>query len=370
MSFEIIAQNDSNRTNPVIAIIDDEFTSRIILDKIVRGVRRDVFVQAFASPLVAIDWLRLNSPDLILVDHLMEEMSGLDVIRSIRRLPHLEHVPIIMITVSNDNEIRFRALEAGATEFLSKPFNHHECQIRCNNLLSLHMHHKGVLRRSEELEKAVSEATRRILEREQETLFRLAKAGEYRDSDTGNHVLRMARFSRLIAEGMGLDENRCSLIEMAAPMHDIGKIGIPDNILLKPGKLNHEEFSIMKTHSLIGYHILKSSHSKYISLGAEIALSHHERYDGSGYPNGLKDRAIPLDARIVAVADVYDALTTERPYKKAWSNQDALEYIRSNKGSHFDPECVEAFLLQFGKISLVQQQLQDVSPSQKGQVWQ
>ena len=370
MSFEIIGQNDNSRTQPTIAIIDDEFTSRIILDKIVRGLRKDVFVQSFASPLGAIDWLRLNNPDLILVDHLMEEMSGLEVIRKIRQLPHLEHVPVIMVTVSNDNEIRFKALEAGATEFLSKPFNHYECQIRCSNLLSLRMHHKGVLRRSEELEKAVSEATRRILEREQETLFRLARAGEYRDSDTGNHVLRMARFSRLIAEGMGLDENRCSLIEMAAPMHDIGKIGIPDNILLKPGKLNHEEFSIMKTHSLIGYHILKSSHSKYISLGAEIALSHHERYDGSGYPNGLKDKASPLDARIVAVADVFDALTIERPYKKAWSNQDALEYIRSNKGSHFDPECVEAFLLQFSKISLVQQQLQDVSPSQKGQVWQ
>jgi two-component system response regulator RpfG len=232
------------------------------------------------------------------------------------------------------------------------------------------MHHKEVLRRSEELEKAVSEATRRILEREQETLFHLAKAGEYRDSDTGNHVLRMARFSRLIAEGLGLDENRCSLIEMAAPMHDIGKIGIPDNILLKPGKLNHEEFSIMKTHTSIGYHILKNSHSKYISLGAEIALSHHERYDGSGYPNGLKEKSIPLDARIVAVADVYDALTSERPYKKAWSNQEALEYISANKGSHFDPECVQAFMLQFSKISLVQQQLQDVSPSQKGRVWQ
>jgi two-component system response regulator RpfG len=370
MPFEIIGQNDSRTSHPTIAIIDDEFTSRIILDKIVRSLQKETTVHAFASPLGAIDWLRLNHPDLILVDHLMDEMSGLEVIRTIRRIPHLEHVPIIMITVSNDNEIRYKALEAGATEFLSKPFNHYECQIRCNNLLSLHMHHKGVLLRSEELEKAVTDATKRILEREQETLFRLARAGEYRDSDTGNHVLRMARFSRLIAEGIGLDENRCSLIEMASPMHDIGKIGIPDNILLKPGKLDHEEFSIMKTHSLIGYHILKNSHSKYISLGAEIALSHHERYDGSGYPNGLKDKAIPIEARIVAVADVYDALTSERPYKKAWSNQEALEYIYSNKGSHFDPSCVEAFLMQFSKISLIQQQLQDASPSQRVRVWQ
>lgn len=369
MPFEIIGQN-TGTSHPTIVIIDDEFTSRIILNKIVRGLKSDVTVQVFASPLGAIDWLRLNQPDLILVDHLMDEMSGLEVVKTIRHIPHLEHIPIIMITVSDESEVRHKALEAGVTEFISKPFNHYECQIRCSNLLSLHMHHKGVLRRSEELEKAVADATRRILEREQETLFRLAKAGEYRDADTGNHVLRMARFSRLIAEGMGLDENRCSLIEMAAPMHDIGKIGIPDNILLKPGKLNHEEFSIMKTHCSIGFHILKNSNSKYINLGSAIALSHHERYDGSGYPNGLQGKAIPLDARIVAVADVYDSLTSERPYKKAWSNQEALEYISTNKGTHFDPGCVEAFMLQFSKISLIQQQLQDIPPSQKVQVWQ
>jgi two-component system response regulator RpfG len=369
MPFELIGQNTAT-SHPTIVIIDDEFTSRIILDKIVRGLKHDVTVQAFASPLGAVDWLRLNQPDLILVDHLMDEMSGLEVVKTIRRVPHLEHIPIIMITVSEESEVRHKALEAGVTEFISKPFNHYECQIRCCNLLDLHMHHKGVLRRSEELEKAVADATRRILEREQETLFRLAKAGEYRDSDTGNHVLRMARFSRLIAEGMGLDENRCRLIEMAAPMHDIGKIGIPDNILLKPAKLTHEEFSIMKTHCTIGYHILKNSHSKFISLGSEIALSHHERYDGSGYPNGLQGKAIPLDARIVAVADVFDSLTSERPYKKAWSNQEALEYVCNNKGTHFDPGCVDAFMLQFSKISLTQQQLQDVSPAQKVQVWQ
>ncbi len=369
MPFDIIGQH-TGASHPTIVVIDDEFTSRIILDKIVRGLKFDVTVHSFASPLSAIDWLRLNQADLILVDYLMDEMSGLEVVKTIRRAPHLEHIPVIMITVSGENEVRHKALEAGVTEFISKPFNHYECQIRCSNLLTLHMHHKGVLRRSEELEKAVADATRRILEREQETLFRLAKAGEYRDADTGNHVLRMARFSRLIAEGMGLDENRCSLIEMAAPMHDIGKIGIPDNILLKSDKLSHEEFAIMKTHTSIGYHILKNSHSKFISLGAEIALSHHEHYDGSGYPNGLQGKAIPLDARIVAVADVYDSLTSERPYKKAWSNQEALEYVYNNKGSHFDPGCVDAFMLQFSKISLTQQQLQDVSPAQKVQVWQ
>jgi two-component system response regulator RpfG len=370
MPFEIIGQNMPKTSPPTIVIIDDEFTSRIILDKIVRGLQNEVAVQAFASPLGAIEWLRLNQPDLILVDHLMDELSGLEVVQKIRRISHLEHVPVIMITVSDENEIRYKALEAGVTEFLSKPFNHYECQIRCRNLLSLRLHHKEVLHRSEKLEQAVSEATSRILEREQETLFRLARAGEYRDSDTGNHVLRMSRFSRLIAEGMGLDDGRCSLIEMAAPMHDIGKIGIPDNILLKPGKLNHEEFSIMKTHTSIGYHILKNSHSKYISLGADIALAHHERYDGTGYPNGLQGKDIPLDARIVTVADVYDALTSERPYKKAWSNREALEYLDANKGTHFDPGCVDAFMRQFSKVSIIQQQLQDESPSQNLKVIQ
>lgn len=370
MPFEIIGQNEAAPSHPSIVIIDDEFTSRVILDKIVHGVNKDVTVQSFASPLGALEWLRTHSPDLILVDHLMDEMSGLDVVRTIRRISHLMHVPVVMITVSDESDIRYKALEAGVTEFISKPFNHYECQIRCCNLLSLHMHHKEVVRRSTELEKAVDVATNRILEREQETLYRLAKAGEYRDSDTGNHVLRMAKFSRLIAEGMGLDEHRCKLIEMAAPMHDIGKIGIPDNILLKPGKLNHEEFAIMKTHSSIGYHILKNSHSKYISLGAEIALSHHERFDGTGYPNGLKGKAIPLDARIVAVADVYDALTSERPYKRAWSNQEALDYVLDNKNKHFDPACVESFMLQFSKINLIQQQLQDSLPSHNIQVIQ
>jgi len=177
MPFEIIGQNTGAATHPNIVIIDDEFTSRIILDKIVRGLQKEVSVQSFASPLGALDWLRLNQPDLILVDHLMDEMSGLEAVRKIRHIPHLEHVPIIMITVSDESEIRYKALEVGVTEFLSKPFNHYECQIRCRNLLALHMHHMDVMRRSEELEKAVSDATRRILEREQETLFRLAKAG-------------------------------------------------------------------------------------------------------------------------------------------------------------------------------------------------
>jgi two-component system response regulator RpfG len=250
-------------------------------------------------------------------------------------------------------------LEKGATDFILKPIDPYECHARCRNLLSLRRHQRIVLERAQSLEQAVAVATEKILAREHETLFRLAKAGEFRDLETGNHILRMAKYSRLIAEGMGLSQEQCELIEFAAPMHDIGKIGIPDHILLKPGKLDPQEFEIMKQHPVIGFEILQHSPSKFLSLGAEIALGHHEKFDGSGYPLGAKAEGIPLEARIVAVADIYDALTSARPYKKAWSTEEAVSFLTSNKGSHLDPDCVDAFNAQFGKISLIQQQLQD-----------
>ena len=213
--------------------------------------------------------------------------------------------------------------------------------------------------KAQSLEVSVNLATQAILAREHETLLRLAKAGEYRDSETGNHVIRMAKYSRLIAEKLGLDEERCNLIEIAAPMHDVGKIGVSDLILLKPGKLTEDEFTIMKTHTSIGYDILKDSPSKFLSLGAQIALGHHEKFDGSGYPNKLKGEEIPLEARIVAVADVFDALTSERPYKKAWTNEAAINLITEQSGKHFDPKCVDSFVAQLSKVTFIQKQFND-----------
>jgi two-component system response regulator RpfG len=227
-------------------------------------------------------------------------------------------------------------------------------------MLHLRLQQKIILHRSQFLEQRIADATKQIRAREHETLFRLAKAGEYRDEETGNHIVRMAKYSRLIAEGLSLEEERCDLIEVAAPMHDIGKIGIPDHILQKPGRLNADEIRIMKTHPLIGFQILQNSPSKYLSMGAEIALSHHEKFDGSGYPHGAKSDEIPLEARIVAVADVFDALTSRRPYKISWSNEAGLAYLTTNRGKHFDPDCVNAFAAQFSKASLIQQQIQDV----------
>jgi two-component system response regulator RpfG len=205
----------------------------------------------------------------------------------------------------------------------------------------------------------VEDATREVREREKETLLRLARAGEFRDEETGYHLIRMSRYARLIAGAIGLEREEIETVELAAPLHDIGKIGIPDQILLKPSKLDDTEWQVMRRHPVIGHEILKGSASKYVRMGALIALGHHEKYDGSGYPNGLVGDHIPLCARIVAVADVYDALTSIRPYKPAWSSDKAFEYLVSQRGRHFDPRLVEAFAARRKEIEEIQTEWRD-----------
>jgi two-component system response regulator RpfG len=239
--------------------------------------------------------------------------------------------------------VRYAALDAGITDFLTKPVDARECLARCRNLLTLRRQQLALEDRRRLLEHMVEDATREVREREKETLLRLARAGEFRDEETGYHLIRMARYSRLIANALGLDRDEAETVELAAPLHDIGKIGIPDQILLKPAKLDAAEWQVMQRHPVIGHEILKGSASKYVRMGALIALGHHEKYDGSGYPNGLVGDHIPLCARIVAVADVYDALTSVRPYKSAWSSDEALEFVASQAGRHLDPRLVEAF---------------------------
>lgn len=360
MTFEVIEQNLGDAV-PAVVIIDDEFTSRTILDRVVRSIQENIIVMSFASPIEAMAWIRMNTPDLILVDYMMSGMTGLEVVQQIRNISFLDGVPIVVITSMEERNIRYKVLDAGASDFINKPIDPYECRARCRNMITLRMQQKIILGRSLSLQKEVANATEQIKEREMETLLTLAKAGEHRDADTGNHIFRMAKYSRLIAETLGLSQERCDLIETAAPMHDIGKIGIPDHILLKQSRLTAEEFAIMKNHATIGFQILqhRPSPSKYLRLGAEIALRHHEKFDGSGYPGGLKGKTIPLEARIVAVADVYDALTSPRPYKKAWSNEDAELFLTANKGAHFDPECVDAFISQRSQATLIQLQLLD-----------
>lgn len=343
-----------------IVIIDDQMTSRQILVQLVRSLEDGLDIQSFGDPLEALNWAMRNTVDLVLTDFKMPEMNGIEFIRKFRRNPACENIPIIMVTAIEDRSVRYDALEVGATDFLMKPVDHHECRARCRNLLTQHQQYKIIRDRSRWLERRVAEATSEIRLRERETLLRLAKAGEYRDEETGNHVIRMAKYSRIIAEELGFSGEEADVIEMAAPMHDIGKIGIKDSILLKPGKLSPEEFALMKEHTVIGHEILKDSPSKFLKMGAVIALGHHEKFDGSGYPHGRKGEEIPIVARIVAVADVYDALVSERPYKHAWPVQIALEYMTKQRGIHFDPACFDAFKAKFDTILRIQNMLPDV----------
>ncbi len=351
-----------------ILIIDDQLTSRQILKQLVSTIEQNIAVHDFANPLEALTWTANHPVDLVLVDYKMPEMNGVEFIRKYRMNPSSAHVPVIMVTSIEDRNIRYEALGVGATDFLMKPVDHHECRARCRNLLTQHQQYKIISDRSRWLERRVAEATSEVRMRERETLLRLARAGEYRDEETGNHIIRMAKYSRIIAEEIGLSRDDAEVIEMAAPMHDIGKIGIRDEILLKPGKLTPAEFEIMKTHTIIGHDILKDSPSKFLQMGGIIALGHHEKYDGSGYPYGKKGEEIPIEARIVAVADVFDALVSERPYKNAWSTQAALDYMESHRGKHFDPEILDAFKSEIDAVAKIQGLLPDIEKYTSKQV--
>lgn len=337
-----------------VIVVDDESTGRTILAKIIQQIADDIDVIEFESSLEALDWLKTNKADLILTDYKMPELDGVKFIIEARKFAHCVHVPIIMITVVSEKEVRYEALDAGATAFLMRPIDQFECRTSCRNLLKMQEQHLVIQDRADLLSQQVSIATEQIALREQETILRLAKAGEYRDEETGNHVIRMAKYARKIAEELGLTEEQCADIEYAAPMHDIGKIGIPDGVLLKPGKLNEQEWEIMQSHTTIGYSILSNSQSKYMQMGAVIALYHHERFDGQGYPNGLSGTDIPLIARIVTVADIYDALVSVRPYKEAWSSVKAVQYLQKQAGTQLDPNCVQAFCKRITEIIQIQ----------------
>ena len=298
----------------------------------------------FAQARDALTWAKDNNPDLVIVDYLMPDMDGLEFIRVLRELPERDAVPIVMITANDQKQLRYRALDLGANDFLTKPVDKVEFLARTRNMLQVSDARKQLADRASWLADEVRKATAEIVARERETVFRLCKAAEYRDPETGAHILRMAHYSHLIARGLGLSISDQDLLLEAAPMHDIGKVGIADKILLKPGRLDAEEFEVMKQHAVYGYELLHGSSSRVLQAGAEIARGHHEKFDGSGYPAGVAGTDIPIFSRIVAVADVFDALTSERPYKKAWTLEAAVDFLVQGSGSHFDPHCVQAFL--------------------------
>jgi two-component system, response regulator RpfG len=344
---------------PTVLLLDRDSRRRRRLIDLIQAIDAGIQIEAFIKPEPALSWLYWHPADLVISDSLLPDMEAAELVLRVRRQPGGGDLPLLMLTPWDDQAGRRRVLDAGATDLLATPVDDLEFRARCTNLLTQRHQQRIIHERASWLEQRVQDATREIRQREHETLLRLAKAGEYRDKETGNHVIRMAKYARLIAEQLGLDEADCEAIELAAPMHDIGKIGIPDEILRKPGRLTHCEFEIMKTHTRIGYEILKGSPSKYLQMGAVIALSHHERFNGTGYPNRLGGQEIPLIARIVSVADAYDALTSERPYKASWPLRKALDYINSQRGRIFDPQCLDAFQSQLDRVTHIQYLLGD-----------
>jgi two-component system response regulator RpfG len=302
------------------------------------------------SNFAALNWVAENQPDLVVVDDRQFDFSADPIIRKLLKHPHCADSAVLVTLDASRYTDHIRMTHTGAIDYIRQPLIYPELLQRLRILFSL-IESQRLANTSVKadtnlvsLETLQSVSNQTYMDHcyERETLMRLAKAGEYRDEVTGAHVARIGLFSRQIAEALGLSQAECDLIEQAAPLHDIGKIGIPDKLLLKPGRYTDEEREDMKSHTTIGYEILKDSPSKYLQMGAEIALSHHEKFDGSGYPYALKGEEIPLSARIVAVADVYDALTSTRPYKNAVEK--ALNFLEQYKGSYFDPDCVSAFV--------------------------
>lgn len=310
-------------------------------------------IDACLHPSEALERCRDAQYDLVLVDHIMPEMDGIQFTSALRALEPYRLVPIVMVTSDVDRNIRIEAIRAGATDFVNKPFDPTELQARVANLLTLRAAQVALADRANWLAREVELATSHLLAREEEIIWRLARAIEYRDGDTGEHVSRVAQISQLIAAGIGLSPARCRTIYLAAPLHDIGKIGIADAILGKPGKLTPDEFQIMRSHVTIGARILEGGSSDLIRTAELIAQSHHERWDGTGYPDRLSGIDIPVEARVVALADVFDALCSERPYKPAWPIEKAYAEIIACSGTHFDPACVAAFQANWAEIETI-----------------
>lgn len=314
---------------------------------------------AFTSSIEALAWSTKNEVGVVLVDYDMPHPNGLEFIEAFRRLDSNGQIPIIMITGLAERDIRYRALELGAADFLTKPVDVAEFRARLRNMLALSDGRKKLADRARWLASEVQRATADIIAREKETINRLMRAAEFRDNETGMHILRMGHFSAEIGRALGLPETECESLLMATPMHDIGKVATPDRILLKPGKLDADEWNIMKQHTISGYEILKDSQSELLQTAAQIALSHHEKFDGTGYPYGLKGENIPLSGRICAVSDVFDALTSKRPYKHAWPVEEAIAEIDRQSGTHFDPALVDAFHIGLTRILDIKERYRD-----------
>jgi response regulator RpfG family c-di-GMP phosphodiesterase len=337
--------------------IDDNHINLMLVEKYARRLPIDIV--NYTDPLKALLDACSKEPDIIFIDYMMPVMNGIEFIREFRK--QNTNTPIIMVTaVSDDQKIKIDALQAGVTDFLIKPINSIEFIARTRNLLEMRKFQKIIQDKALLLQGEVNKATKKILEREEETIMVLGKISELKDIETGHHILRVAHYSKLLATEMSMSEENVQILFYASQLHDIGKVGTPESILLKPAKLTFDEFEIMKQHAVNGYNILKNTSSKYLKAGSVVALSHHEWFNGAGYPKGQKDKGIPLCGRILAIADCFDALLSKRPYKERWSFDEAMEYIIREKGIHFDPELVDMFIRKKDEIKKIGESLMDI----------
>lgn len=332
-------------------VLDDAEMNNLVMVAALRPLAGCV-PHDFTVPAEALAFAEARAAEIgvVITDYEMPGMDGIEFIRTVRRIPGLSHVPTVMVTSHDQRSLRREALEAGATDFLSKPTDPVEIRARVTNLLTLSAALRAQRDHAAHLVREVAAAVALVEEREREIVSTLMRAAEHRDADTGDHIARVSAYVGLIAEAMGLPPAESRQMSLAATMHDVGKIAVPDAILLKPGSLTPEERREMEQHADRGRRILAGSASPVMRLAAEIAVSHHERWDGTGYPHRLSGEAIPLAGRIVAVADVFDALTTERPYKEAWSPERARAYLLESVGAHFDPSVVSAFLSRWDDV--------------------
>ena len=325
-----------------ILIVDDiPANIEVLTETLLRGGYG--LVDSATDPVRGLAMTQAAIYDLVLLDMRMPGMDGHEFLRRLRQTFNRDQLPVVVITGQTDDDTKRKALAAGVHDFITKPFVLWELLHRVRNTLELHIHHRRVRDMNALLELKVLDRTQELEETRKEVIRRLATAGEFRDNDTGLHVVRMSQFTHHLALAAGLSVAEAAMIRDAAPLHDIGKIGIPDAILLKPGRLDREEWEIMKRHAEIGGAILANSGFALLDLARSIALTHHEQWDGSGYPHGLKGEDIPIAGRLTAVADVFDALTSERPYKPVWPVTQALEFLKDRAGQHFDPRLIVLF---------------------------
>ena len=359
----VLAQKEIE--NAHVMVIDDEAINIKLVRKVLSEVGFSNFIGVTDS-VTAIEEIREGSPDILLLDIMMPHVNGLEILEAVKATPGLRHIPVIILTASSDRKTKLEALELGALDFLAKPVDRMELVPRIRNALSIKSYQDKLSRNNEELERRVEERTREVALSRLEVVHCLGRAAEFHDDISGGHVVRVGLYASLIAEALGLNDAQVQLIELAAQLHDIGKIGVSKTILQKPGTLTPEETELVQAHCVIGkemlakmgktqakYHEsssnlaskqLQEGQSPLIQMAARIALTHHEHFDGSGYPLGLSGISIPLEGRITAIADVFDALSCERPYKQAFPISECFEMLEKGRGKQFDPEVLDAFL--------------------------